>query len=85
MKNTTYLPPEEFATSPLLALLPASGRIAELEAIKASLYARYEKVTAIKRNLTENTTGEPSGVPSRVRAEEDMLRHVLEWLAVKLD
>lgn len=84
MKNTTYSPPEEFVHSPLLSLLPVAGTIGELERIRSSLYARYEKVTAIKKNLLDSGERQ-SDLPARVKHEEEMLRHVLEWLSVKLD
>jgi len=79
MRRPLVTPPDAFSQSPLLALLPVRGRIGRLEALTSSLYARYEKVAALR---SEVGTGDREAV-RRLAAEESMLKQVLEWLAVK--
>lgn len=54
--------------------------------LTSSLFARFEKVRALKVELGANPEGEAgrSGV-RRLAAEEAMLKEVLDWLAVKPD
>jgi len=81
MKRSLFTPPDEFAALPLLALLPPAGSVSELPSFTSSLYARYEQVHQMRQNF-EQQGGEP--VPERVRNEEEMLKIVLEWLAVNI-
>ena len=77
MKRPLFSDPDPFSLSPLLALLPVRGRVGDLAGMTASLFARFEKVNALVHEA-----GEVGGV-GRIRAEQNMLRQVLEWLAVK--
>ena len=70
-------PPEPFSLSPLLALLPDGGEIGRLESLVSSLYARQEKVEALKAEASEKE------VERRYAAELAMLRQILEWVTQK--
>ena len=72
-------PPEPFSLSPLLALLPDVGEIGRLESLVSSLYARQEKVGALKAEASEKE------VERRYAAELAMLRQILEWVTQKSD
>jgi hypothetical protein len=77
MKFRTFLPPEPFARSPLLVLLPIRGKVGRLESLASSLYGRYEHVLRLSREVD---TGVEQETIKRWSAEESMLRLVLEWL-----
>ena len=70
-------PPEPFSLSPLLALLPDVGEIGRLESLVSSLYARQEKVGALKAEASEKE------VERRYATELAMLRQILEWVTQK--
>lgn len=78
MKRKWTAPPEEFAQSPLLAILPQIGNPGALPELTSSLYARFENVSEILRNLSS----EDMDVRNRLQSEEAMLKRVLEWLDV---
>ncbi len=80
MKSNRYSGPESFSLSPLLALLPVKGQIAKLATLTASFYARYEKVTHL---LAELEQGAEPEIKRRLNAELQMLKQVLDFLAVK--
>lgn len=77
MKRALFSPPDSFALSPLLAILPSVGSVGRLEPLTASLFARYEKVTALKKDLAG---GRDTNNLNRLSAEEAMVKTVLEWL-----
>jgi len=79
MKRPLYSSPEPFSLAPLLVLLPVRGKIGKLEALTSSLFARFEKVSALRREIGEDAERE---VVRRLAAEEAMLKQVLDWLAV---
>ena len=79
MKRSIISPPDSFSIAPLLALLPVRGRIGKLESLTSSLFARYEKVSALRSNLGNEVERE---MVKRLDAEEAMLKQVLDWLAV---
>jgi len=79
MRKSLYAPPEPFSLAPLLMLLPVRGKIGKLESLTSSLFARYEKVAALRRDMGSEI--EPD-VARRLGAEEAMLKQVLDWLAV---
>lgn len=81
MKRSLSAPPDPFSLSPLLALLPVRGDVGKLDALTTSLFARYEKVSVLQRELQENA--ESPEVLRRTASEAAMLRQVLDWLAVK--
>ena len=81
MKKSLSSGPDPFSMSPLLALLPVRGDVGRLEALTSSLFARYEKVSALQREMQEHP--ETQEAARRTAAEAAMLRHVLDWLAVK--
>jgi hypothetical protein len=70
-------PPEPFALSPLLALLPDVGDVGRLESLTPSLYARQEKVEASRAESNDKE------LERRYAAEGAMLRQILEWLTDK--
>ena len=82
MKRPILSPPDTFSSSPLLALLPVVGVVGELEKLTSSLFARYERVRALKKSLDEDALRESQ---RRIVAEEAMLRHILDWLSVTLE
>jgi hypothetical protein len=77
MAGTFGGPPDPFSLSPLLALIPQKGKLTRLESLVSSLFARYEKVEALRVEATEPDT------ERRYAAESAMLRQILDWLAVK--
>ncbi|MCB0334018.1 MAG: hypothetical protein KDD55_11000 [Bdellovibrionales bacterium] len=81
MKRSQYTNPDTFSSSPFLALLPDCGSTNRLSSLTSSLYARYEKVAAI-RDASSDLDVESR---SRIQSEYSMLRHVLEWLEVNLE
>ncbi len=81
MKRSVCAEPEDFSISPLLALLPRKGNPGKLAFLTSSLYARYEKVTGLRRELGETSD---KNLLKKLLAEESMLRQVLEWLEVKI-
>ena len=58
------------------------GVVGELEKLTASLYARYERVRAVKKTLSEN---QHTDLHRRIYAEEAMLKQVLDWLSVNTE
>lgn len=80
MKKSLIAPPDSFALSPLLSLLPRFSGAARLEQLTSSLFARYEKVALLRRELTGSSDG-LAGL-KRCQAEEQMLKTILEWLEV---
>lgn len=82
MKSDTkqFSLPDGFTSSPLLALVPSLGKVNRLHSYTSSIYARYEKVSEIAKELLSSDDVEAK---RRCQAEENMLREVLEWLAVK--
>jgi hypothetical protein len=77
MTGTFGGPPDPFSLSPLLALIPQKGNLTRLESLVSSLFARYEKVEALRVEARETDT------ERRYAAESAMLRQILDWLAVK--
>lgn len=82
MKRSLFSAPEDFTMSPLLALLPVIGQVGKLEDLTASLYARHEKVVALKKSLALDGDSDPL---RRLNSEASMLAHVLEYLDVTID
>ena len=72
-----FSPPDEFSASPLLSLLPEGQSLRKLQALDLSFFARYQNVVAIK-SAADFESGSEDG--RRVVAEEQMLKHVLDWL-----
>ena len=82
MNHSRYSAPEAFSLQPLLTFLPVKGSVRELKKMTASLYARYEKVSMLKKNLGSKGLTEGH---QRILAEEAMLKQVLDWLALSND
>ena len=80
MKRALFSTPDPFSTSPFLALLPVRGKISKLEGLTSSLFARFEKVRALEKELAGEETREHA---RRLTAEREMLEQVLDWLMVK--
>jgi uncharacterized protein YPO0396 len=83
MKRPLYSRPDAFSLSPLLSLLPVQGKVGKLEALTSSLYARYERVAHMKKDIPPDEKNRD--LQRRLTAEEAMLRQVLDWLAIKPD
>lgn len=79
MKKSLFDYPDPFALAPLTALLPVTGSISSLPGLASSLFARYEKVQAFRSELGDDAD---RNVARRLMAEEEMLKQVLDWLAV---
>jgi len=77
MTDKVGQPPDAFSLSPLIALLPVRGNLSRLESLVPSLFARHEKVETLR---TEAPSKE---LERRYSVESAMLRHILDWLAVK--
>lgn len=78
MKRSLFGPPDQFSLSPLLSLLPVVGSISGLAPLSSSLFARHEKVLALRNEMVD----EPDKTAfRRLSAEEAMLKQVLDWLA----
>jgi hypothetical protein len=80
MKQSLFSPPDPFTLSPMITLLPVIGSIDKLEALTSSLYARYEKVQNLQKEIP---AGQGPGGSRRPSAEAAMLKQVLDWLSVK--
>lgn len=78
MKKSLFSQPDTFSISPLLALLPVMGNLQKLDQLSASLYARYEKVAALKKNVDSNDLAYKNFI-----AEQEMLKQVLDYLNIK--
>ena len=70
---------EASSGQPLLAIMPIQGRSAELKRLSSSLFARFEKVSALRSQLGEDA---PRESLRRIQAEEAMLKQILEWLEI---
>lgn len=81
MKRSLFSPPDPFSLSPMVTLLPVQGSIEKLEALTSSLYARYEKVQALQKELHSSQV--TPNLMRRHTAEVVMLSQVLDWLSVK--
>lgn len=79
MKRQLYSAPDSFSILPLLALLPSKSQAGRLHELTSSLYARFEKVQA----LINESSSAGAEAPKRLNAELNMLKLVLDWLAVK--
>jgi hypothetical protein len=83
--NTTkevpdYSRPEEFVTTPLLAIVPIHGNVNDLEGFTSALYARYEKLSQV---LNDQFSEQPSPEGGAVRNfEREMIKEVLAWLSI---
>ena len=82
MKRPLYSKPDNFSISPYLSLLPSKGMIGNLEQISNSIFARLESVQVAKRNM--QLSGDTNGMRG-LQAEETMLKHVLDWLAMSTE
>jgi hypothetical protein len=74
-----YSPPEEFVSAPLLCMVPIVGDVTRLEGFTTSLYARYEKISLI---VSEMERAPQVSAVGRFNAEREMLREILDWLAI---
>jgi len=77
MSGTIGGPPEAFSLSPLLSILPEGGNLYRLENLVSSLYARQEKVEALRSEAVGRDTERGYAL------EAAMLRQILEWLTEK--
>ena len=69
--------PDPFSLSPLLSLLPEGGDLYRLETLVSALYARQEKVEALRSEVADREGERKCALEAR------MLRQILEWLAEK--
>lgn len=77
MKRSFFAPIDPYSLSPLFALISQRGDVKELIRLKPSLFARYEKVKAIR---SEDGVNEVRDIFKKLIAEEEMLKEVLDWL-----
>ena len=83
MKKLLFTPPDPFSLSPLLAILPNCGDVTMLEPLTTALFARYEKVAALQREIASEL-GEPAApILRKANAEAVMLKQVLDWLSTQ--
>lgn len=78
MRKSQLSPCDPFALSPLLAVLPRVERKEGIRESSAALFARYEKVCAL-RDSSSGDTGSDE-MRKRILAEENMLKVILDWL-----
>ena len=78
MRKPIYSYPDAFSMSPFMVLLPVRGSVVKLPSLSTSLFARYEKV---KSQIQEAESHQDNALLPRFRAEEAMLKHVLDWVA----
>ena len=80
MKKPIFSQPDAFSISPFLVLLPVKGSVGRLPSLTTPLYARYEKV---QRQIKESEIRQDLALLPRLRAEEGMLKQVLDWVSVR--
>ena len=79
MRNSP-LSPDLFSFSPMLSILPVLGQVGKLETLTSFFFARYEKVSALRKELELHDPADES--LRRSTLELAMLRQVLDWLKV---
>ncbi len=79
MAKSVLDPIDANSYAPLLAMLPTLGRVADIERYYAAFFARHDKVQALLSTIDPNNDGETF---RRIRTEEQMLKAVLDWMAV---
>ncbi len=67
---------DPFLQAPLTCLLPSLGSLETLYGLKTFIFARFEKVEALRQAAVAR--GER--MPEPVQQEADMLLEVLDWL-----
>jgi hypothetical protein len=77
-KSDPFAPPDSFALAPFIALLPVIGKLSHLEQLSASLFARYEKVLMLRKEVMSDDNRD---LMRRLVAEEEMLKVTLDWLS----
>ncbi len=85
MPKPIFSTPEDFSISPLLQLLPVKSKVAKLETLNSSLYARYEKVSMQIRDIDSAVSDARQTDNSEIKtmqAELLMLKQVLDWLDI---
>ena len=80
MKRTLLDPPEPFVVAPALALVPSVGQVSKLAALQASLHARREKVSGLRKEMERQTSVRDREALKRMAAEDAMIGTVLDWL-----
>jgi hypothetical protein len=81
---------DEFASAPLLCLLPEEGSVNKLASFLSSMHIKFERASQVERELSLNKSanyagsGSKSLLPERLACELDMLREVLNWLDFSL-
>jgi len=82
MRRSKVSPADTFSTSPLFSLLPVKSQIGELQPLTSFFYARFEKASALRKELENQGDSEAL---RRVVLEQEMVKQVLDWLEVKPD
>ncbi|RMG44393.1 MAG: hypothetical protein D6719_01885 [Candidatus Dadabacteria bacterium] len=72
--------PDAFSLFPHVVLLPVCGDVGKLAGYTSALYARYEKVAAIRKEVGEEVDRRQF---HKLEAEHAMLKQVLDWLKIK--
>ena len=76
-KSSFSLKPDEFSSAPILCLLPSVGDSNKLASFSSSMFARFEKLNQVVKELSHDRS---SVVLERFIDERDMLKEVLDWL-----
>lgn len=76
MSSGTNQKNDPFLQAPLTCLLPSLGNLEVLQGLKTFIFARYEKVEALR----QSAVARGDRVPEPVQLEADMLLEVLDWL-----
>ena len=64
-------------------MVPSRGKVGRLESQTSSLFARYEKVQAVHKELLAGEDGREHA--KSFAAEALMLKEVLDWLSVSTE
>jgi hypothetical protein len=80
---------DEFASAPLLCLLPEEGSVNKLSSFTSSMHIKFERARQAERELSQNKSANFSEkknlLPDRLASELEMLREVLNWLDFSLN
>ncbi len=79
MPKSSLLAPDPFSFSPFLSVLPEMGDVSKLKAAVSSLYARFQRMHELSRELEARMNPE---IHKKVLAETQMLQQILNYLEV---
>jgi hypothetical protein len=83
MKKAIFSRPDPYGLAPFTLLLPAGADISRLQGFTSSLFARYERVSALIKELESQNPPEEGAIEAgKLAAEEAMLKQVLDYLSL---